>query len=135
MVNFTNEHLTRLKELACKMLFENGEIQNSIGTPLSITELLHTTTINKLTKIKNMLQKQIQNLGNEWVGPDSEKLLKLQENKELVNLIIGYKYKSNEVSENDRKKEELSAKLQELKESQKTPEDRIKELEAELASL
>lgn len=136
-INFTADHYAALKNLACEMLFKNEEIRNKFGVPLSIVELLHTTTINQLNEIKNILSKKIEEneSHDEWVGPDSEKLLKLQENKELVNLIIGYKYKSNEVSENDRKKEELSAKLQELKESQKTPEDRIKELEAELASL
>jgi hypothetical protein len=36
---------------------------------------------------------------------------------------------------NARKKAELEAKLKELKESQKTPEDRIKELEAEISQL
>ena len=44
----------------------------------------------------------------------------------------GFNLERNEI---DAKKRELSAKLAELKESQKTPEDRIKEMEAELASL
>ena len=40
-----------------------------------------------------------------------------------------------EVEENIKKKAELTAKLKELKDSQKSPEDKIKELEAELSAI
>ena len=40
-----------------------------------------------------------------------------------------------EVEENAQKKAELIAKLKALKESQKSPEDKIKELEAELSAM
>ena len=40
-----------------------------------------------------------------------------------------------EVAEAKAKKAELTAQLKELKESQKTPEDRIKELEAQLTAI
>ena len=59
----------------------------------------------------------------------------MKDAKELVNLIIGWKRYNLELDENARKKEELIEKLAELKESQKTPEDRIKELEAQLKEL
>ena len=60
---------------------------------------------------------------------------RIKDTKELVNLIIGWKRYNLELDENARKKEELSKKLTELKESTKTPEDRIKELEAQLKEL
>jgi hypothetical protein len=53
----------------------------------------------------------------------------------MINLIIGWKRFNMEKEANARKKAELTEKLTELKESQKTPEDRIKEMEAELAAL
>ena len=136
-INFTKEHMQKLSELAIVMLFQNREIRNKIGTPLSIVELLHTTSINQLNEIKSMLSKKIeqQESRDEWVDPDNEKLAQLKEDKELVNLIVGWKRFNLEKAENARKKAELTEKLAELKESTKTPEDRIKEIEAELASI
>lgn len=136
-INFNKEHMEKLQALACKMLFNNGEIRSKIGTPLSIVELLHTTSINSLNEIKASLAKQIekQESRDEWVDPDNEKLAQLKEAKELVNLIVGWKRYNMEIAENKRKKAELTEKLAELKESTKTPEDRIKEMEAELAAL
>lgn len=137
MINFTKDHENRLKELACEMLFNNGVIQTKLGQPLDIVALLHTTTINTLNEIKNKFSNTIAKMeeADEWVEKDSSKIEKQRKAKELVNLIIGWKRFNLEKAENARKREELSAKLAELKESQKTPEDRIKEMEAELASL
>ena len=136
-INFTKEHMQKLSELACKMLFNNGIIRNKLGQPLNIVELLHTTTINQLLEMKTQLSKKIeqQESKDEWIDPDNDKLTELKESKELINLIIGYKRLLLEQAENSRKKEELSKKLAELKESTKTPEDRIKELETQLAEL
>ena len=137
MINFTKDHEARLKELACEMLFNNGVIQTKLGQPLDIVELLHTTTINTLNEIRNKLSNTIAKMeeADEWIEKDTTKIEKQRKAKELVNLIIGWKRFNLEKAENVRKREELSAKLAELKESTKTPEDRIKEMEAELASL
>ncbi len=136
-INFNKEHFTKLTELAVKMLFENRTIKNKLGSPLNVVELLHTTSINQLLEIKAALIKKIEAVESrdEWIDPDNEKLIQLKEDKELVNLMVGYKRLVIEREENSRKKKELSAKLAELKESTKTPEDRIKEMEAELAAL
>ena len=136
-INFKEEHLEKLKKLALKKLFENGEIRNKLGVPLSIVELIHTTSINQLLEIKTLLAKKIeaQESRDEWIDPDNDRLSQLKDDKELVNLIIGWKRLNLEKAENERKKEELTKRLTELKESTKTPEDRIKELEAELAEL
>lgn len=137
MINFTKDHEARLKELACEMLFNNGVIQTKLGQPLDIVELLHTTTINTLNEIKNKLSNTITKMeeADEWVEKDSSKIEKQRKAKELVNLIIGWKRFNLEKAENAHKREELSTKLAELKESTKTPEDRIKELEAQLKEL
>ena len=136
-INFTKEHFTKLMELAGKALLENRTISNKMGTPLNIVELMHMLTPNQLNDIKAMIAKRIeqQESKDEWIDPDNEKLAQLKENKELVNLIVGWKRLNIERAEAARKKEELTKKLAELKESTKTPEDRIKEMEAELAQL
>ena len=136
-INFTKEHYAKLKELVVEALFDGEIFRTKLGQILNVYELIHTVSINQLNEIKNSLADKIQKLESkdEWVEVDTAELNELKTQKELVNLIIGYKRFNLERNEIDAKKRELSAKLAELKESQKTPEDRIKEMEAELASL
>ena len=136
-INFTKEHEAKLDALAIKMLKENGIVRTSMGQVLNIVELMHTTSINQLNNIRTALLKAIQKKeeGDEWVAADTSVLDEMKDTKELVNLIIGWKRKNMEIAEAKAKKTELTKKLAELKESTKTPEDRIKEMEAELAAL
>lgn len=136
-INFTKEHFAKLKELAAESLFSGEIFRTKMGQILTIYELIHTVSINQLNEIKNSLAAKIQKFESkdEWVEVDTTELNELKTQKELVNLVIGYKRFNLERNEIDAKRKELSAKLAELKESQKTPEDRIKEMEAELASL
>lgn len=136
-INFTKDHMFRLYDLANEALFDKTTVTTKLGQPLNIYELLHTTSINQLSEIKSNLTKKIEKIEeqDEWIAPDGNKLQAMKDTKELVNLIIGWKRYNLELAENTRKKEELTEKLAELKESQKTPEDRIKELEAQLKEL
>ena len=136
-INFTKQHMERLMDLADAALFNKTIVVTKLGQPLNIYELLHTTSINQLTETKASLAKKIEKVeaSDEWIAPDNDKLQSMKDTKELVNLIIGWKRYNLELDENARKKEELTKKLAELKESTKTPEDRIKEMEAELAKL
>lgn len=138
-INFTKEHYAKMKELAFAMLVHNQSISTRMGQPLNVAELMHTQTINTLNGIRLNLGKLIENLESqdEWIATDyqQEKLEALKKQKELVNLIIGWKRHNLEIQEAKAKKQELTAKLDELRESQKTPEDKIKELEAALQEL
>ena len=138
-VNFTKEHYAKMKELAFAMLVSNHTISTKLGQPLNIVELMHTQTVNTLNSIRLSLSKQIEDLEkqDEWLASDyqQEKLEALKKRKELVNLIIGWKRHNMEAAETKAKKAELTKQLDELKDSQKTPEDRIKELEAQLKDL
>lgn len=138
-VRFTKEHYVKMSSLAFAMLIANETISTKMGQPLNIVDLLHTTTIGTLNDIRFGLAKQIEKLESqdEWVASDytQEKLESLKKQKELVNLIIGWKRYKLEAEETKRKKAELTEQLKNLKESTKTPEDRIKELEAQLAGL
>ena len=136
-INFTKQHMARLIDLADAALFDRTTVVTKLGQPLNIYELLHATSINQLNEIKTNLAKKIEKAeaADEWIATDNDKLQAMKDTKELVNLIIGWKRYNLELDENARKKEELSKKLAELKESTKTPEDRIKELEAQLKEL
>lgn len=137
-INFTNEHMERMKELLINMLINNDTVLSGFGTYLDACALLHTVTINSLNKLRIQLGKQIETLENadEWSNTDNQhKIKELSDKKELVNLIIGYKRFKEEIETTKLKRKELEDKLNSLKESQKTPEDKIKEIEAQIAEL
>ncbi len=138
-INFTEAHLKEMKELLMKILLKNEVIYTKLGTPLNAVELLHTTSINTLNSIRQNIKNKINNLENqdEWIASTEtqEELDKLKESDLIVNLIIGYKRFQMERESIERKKEKLKAKIAQMKEETKTPEDRLKEAEAELASL
>jgi uncharacterized protein (DUF3084 family) len=138
-INFTKEHFEKLKSYALEMLFLNETVTTKLGQPLNIVELLHTTTINTLNSIRLTLSKEVETIENqdEWVSGETSqrKLENLKAKKELVNLIIGYKRFTQEQTEIARERASIEDELVRLKESQKTPEDKIKELESKLNDL
>lgn len=137
-INFTPTHFERMKELAVEMLLDNEVIVGKLGQQFNIVDLIHTTTINTLNNIRVGMAKAIESLENadEWVdSANQDKIAKLTKQKELVNLVIGYKRYLLEQSETNELRKQLKKTLEDLKESQKTPEDKIKEIEAQLAEL
>lgn len=136
-INFTKEHFSKLVNLVAQAAMSNMVINTKMGQALNIVELLHTTSITTLNNIKDALTQKIRKIEDrdEWIETDSEALEGIKAQKELVNLIVGWKRWTLEVEANKQKKAELTKKLAALKESTKTPEDRIKEMEAELAAM
>ena len=138
-INFTAENKARLEALCLKFLFNNLPIQGPLGTVLRIEDLLHNTSISTLTTMHTSLKKTVATLEDvdEWTSTDADKwkLERMKENLELVNLLIGYKRFLAEQEEVAEKKADLAAKIAALKDSQKTPAERIAELEAELSTL
>ena len=138
-INFTTENKTRLTELAVKFLFENLPISGPVGTSIRISDLLHNTSINSLVNMNSHLKKQIATMDDldEWTCTDADKwkLERTKETQELVSLTIGYKKYLAEQEELEERKAALAAQIDSLKESQKTPAERIAELEKQLADL
>jgi len=136
-INFTKEHFSKLVNLVAQAAMNNVVINTKMGQALNIVELLHTTSITTLNNIKASLTQKIRNIEDrdEWVETDSEALDGIKAQKELVNLIVGWKRWKMEMDETRREREKLTKELAELKESTKTPEDRIKEMEAKLAAM
>lgn len=138
-INFTKEHFDKLKAYAVEMLFTQETVTTKLGQTLNIVELLHTTTINTLNSVRLQLGKEIETIENqdEWVSGETSqrKLENLKAKKELVNLIIGYMRFVQEQTEIARERAYLEDELSKLKESQKTPEDKIKEIESKLETL
>ena len=138
-INFTTENKTRLTELSVKFLFGNLPIPGPMGTSIRISDLLHNTSINSLVNMNSHLKKQIATMDDldEWTCTDADKrkLEITKEAQELVSLTIGYKKWLVEQEELSEKKAVLAAQIDSLKESQKTPAERIAELEKQLADL
>lgn len=138
-INFTTENKSRLEELATKFLFGNLPIQGPMGTSMRVEDLLHNTSVNSLVTMNSHLKKQIASMSDldEWSCTDADtwKLERLKETQELVSLVIGYKKWLAEQEEISEKKAALAAQIDSLKESQKTPAERIAELEKQLADL
>lgn len=138
-INFTKEHFERMKELAVDMLLNNESVTTKMGQILNISELFHTTTVRTLNNIKLGLAKKIEDAENkdEWVSDasDSKYLNLLRKQKELVNLIIGWKRYNMEKETIKSERKALEEELNRLKESQKTPEDKIKDIEEKLNGL
>ena len=138
-INFTTENKSRLEELATKFLFGNLPIQGPIGTSMRVEDLLHNTSVNSLVSMNSHLKRQIASMSDldEWSCTDADtwKLERMKETQELVSLTIGYKKWLAEQEEISEKKAALAAQIDSLKESQKTPAERIAELEKQLADL
>lgn len=138
-INFTKEHLEKMKGLAVDMLLKNESVATKMGQVLSVSDLLHTTTINTLNSIKSQLKEKITKAEekDEWSATekDSKYLEMLRNQKELVNLIIGWKKYNMEQASIQSKREALEEKLKELVEAQKTPAEKIKELEEAINKL
>ncbi len=112
-INFTKEHYAKLKELVVEALFDGEIFRTKLGQILNVYELIHTVSINQLNEIKNSLADKIQKLEgkDEWVEVDTSEFEKIKSQKELVNLIIGYKRFNFEKNEIDFKRRVLSEKL------------------------
>jgi chromosome segregation ATPase len=136
-INFTKQNYQDLVNLVAQAAMNHVVINTKMGQPLDIVALLHTTSINTLNDIKASLVKKIRNIEDrdEWVEADPDELAAIKAQKELVNLVVGWKRWTMEINANKQKKAELTKKLDALKESTKTPEDRIKEMEAEIAAM
>lgn len=135
---FTKAHYDCMCEHLLEMLMNNETIQHKMLT-LDVTALLHTTTINTLNNIRIELGKAITALEDqdEWTTSElnQKKLASLKDKKEMVNLIVGYKRWQDEQESIKQARKLLLEELDDLKESQKTPEDKIKEIEDKLANL
>ena len=138
-INFTKDHFEKLKELLSIMLLNNETVNNRLGMPVNVVELVHTTSLNSLNDMRNALKKTVEKAesADEWVSSfiSQEKVNKLRRQIETIYLIIGYKRYQMELADLNNKREELTKKLNKMKEEAKTPEERIIEVQNELDNL
>lgn len=135
-INFTKEHEEKLDKFIVKMWKENIIVFNTMNVPMNICDL-NELTPNSLNNLKLAYDKKIQALESrdEWIDPENDKIDLYRFIREGLNLLVGYKRKKIQIAENESKKKQLDKTIAELREAQKTPEDKLKELEAERAAL
>lgn len=138
-INFTKDHQVKLWNGINISVLNNKFFNTPMGGTATIQTLLHQTTVNTLVQMKQSLDKKIaaKESADEWSMTDEEqkKLTELKADSELINLVIGWKKYVAYQNEIAKKKADLDKMIDELKESQKTPEDKLKELEAARAAL
>lgn len=137
-MNFTEEHLRQLKELVFLAVVKNYIIVGKLGQQFTVTDLMMSSLVT-LRNLKKHLQQVISNFTeDEWeekslVTQDQETYCKNSYN--LVNLMLGYRINEAKIQEKEAQKAKLQERIDAIKESTKTPEEKLQELEEELKSL
>lgn len=137
-MNFTEEHLRQLKELVFLAVVKNYIIVGKLGQQFTVTDLMMSSLVT-LRNLKKHLQQVISNFTeDEWeekslVTQDQETYCKNSYN--LVNLMLGYRINEAKIQEKEAQKAKLQERIDAIKESTKTPEEKLQELERELDSL
>lgn len=140
-VLFTPEHLAELKTIYSDLSFEAKTIGTGIGgaAQLNPFELLNETTTQTLTNIRASCRAQLAKHQDqdEWTASTATaaKIESLKRWERFVHLLLGHKSFKAEQAALEAKKKTLTANLAKLKEENKTPAERMKELEEELAKL
>jgi hypothetical protein len=139
MINFTEQNKTELQQLVFDAVTKRWQVSNKLGMVFDVMDVFHTCTIQTLRSIRKELTNKLNAFeDDEWSDKsiqDNEKIEYYSKSIKLVNLVIGYRLWQQEQYELESKKAALELKLQVLKENQKTPEEKIAELEKEINDL
>lgn len=140
-VNFTEDHKKELEGLFVNLSFEGVQLAGKFGTnTMSPYDLLHNASSSTLKSLYNQLKNEItkaEENEDEWTSSDYEQrqLSSKKEWKKFLYLLIGYRKYLTEKAKNSEALRQMKAKLAELKESNKSPEDQMKELQDAIARM
>jgi hypothetical protein len=139
-INFTVENQDRLKALFLELGFSGKVLSGKFGAnSYSVWDILHTLSISSLKQANSNLKKEVVALEeqDDW-SVSFYQLAKAAETRkwqEFVNLCVGYKLAEAEKAD---KQAEIRAKknaLKQLVEENKTPAERIAEMQKEIEEL
>ena len=137
-INFTKEHLAKLKENIATLVLDGTIINGPMGQSYDAFALVNAMSIKSLQTLSGFLGTKKANLSttDEWVeNPNAEEIAKIDFIMETVSLIIGFKRKEMERKDNARELARIEKQIAELEESQKTPQQMLAELKAKAATL
>ena len=134
MKSFYDNCYSRMCDLIIQFVLHNKIIDLPLFGQSNVIDLIHNTSINSLNKIRIQIKNKIDNLEatDEWSDPESATVIDFKDQYELVNLIIGYRKHLDEVSIRANERLKLLDELNKLKEAQKTPQQKIQEIEEQL---
>lgn len=140
MINFTSEQRTRLQALIGELTFSGETFAGKFGsTQYTPWDFINTCTANVCETAYNAAKRTraAAEKDDPWAtdSTDSERIAQLQRWEDFLFLVWGYNRWKLEDKIRQAKKEALSTKLADLKEENKTPAEKIAELEAELAAM
>lgn len=140
MVNFTTEQKERLAALIAILTFTGETVEGAFGstevTPWDAINACKPSTLetlyNKAKRVRAAAEKE-----NKWQAApaDAAKAERLKIWEEFLDLAWGFSLWKLDEETRQREKARKTAALAALKEENKTPAERIAELEAELAAL
>ena len=139
-VNFTQENLERLKTLFLELGFSGKVLSGKFGAnTYSVWDILHILSISSLKQANTNLKKEVVTLEeqDDW-AVSSYQLAKAAETRkwqEFVNLTVGYKLAEQEKTEKQAEIKQKKDALKQLVEENKTPAERIAEMEKEIQEL
>ena len=134
---FTKEHKEQLEKLSAKLLFSNSYFTGTLGK-YTVQQMMHTLTINTLKEMHSRLKDDVRKLedSDEWTMTEYQerKLKDLQDQKDFLSLLIGYKIHQAQKQEAIEAKKALAAEIDRLEQEKMTPEERITALKKQLDS-
>jgi hypothetical protein len=135
---FTKEHRDQLEKVSTNLLFANTYFSGIANSNYSVQNMMHDMSINTLKDMHSRLKDQVRKCedSDEWTMTEHQekKLKELQEKKEFLSLLIGYKIHQAQKSEAIKAKRELAVEIERLENEKMTPEERIQALKKELDS-
>lgn len=139
MINFTEQHKTELQQLVFNAIAKRWQVSNKMGMMFDIMDIFHNCTIQTLRNMRKDLTEKLNKFeDDEWSDKslqDEDKIEYYNNSIKLINLTIGYRLWKQQQYELESKKAALELKINLLKEDQKTPEQKIAELEDELSKI
>lgn len=137
-INFTKEHLAKLKENIATMVLDRTIVNGPMGQSYDACSLVNEMTITSLQSLSTQLvaKKAKLSISDEWVeNPNVEEIAKIDFILETISLVIGFKRKEQECKDNARERARLEKQILDLEEAQKTPQELLAELKAKAAAL
>lgn len=139
MINFTQQHKEELQQLVFDAVAKRWQVFNKMGMVFDVMDIFHTCTIQTLRNMRRDLTEKLNRFeDDEWSDKslqDEDKIAYYNMSIKLINLTIGFRLWKQEQYDLESKKAALELKLQILKEDQKTPEEKIAELEEEISKI
>ena len=138
MINFTKENENELRSLIADSVLNKCIYSGPMGQEYDVFELVNGMAVSSLRALAQFVQNKITKLSvaDEWTeNPNAEEVSKLEVEKRLISLTIGWKLYQQQLAENAKEKARLTKQLDELVQSQKTPQELISELQQKIKEL